>query len=196
VFLVIFLASTSSLPTSDTKNTTKHLTSGEDGNSSEKIIVLPHIITENVKPNTTVIENAVKRLHKKEGYAKGLLVNKDLGNKFLLLKPHKGNKVITLKHINAERKTSKQTDKLDRSSKPHSRKKRFIFGGLRNIAVPLTIFHYLGFMPMRVPGLPFHEDPGLPDYTVYEPYNDLSYPEEPVYSRSFLRRRKRKNKYY
>lgn len=62
------------------------------------------------------------------------------------------------------------------------RDKRKIFK-LRNVALPLSIFHYLGFLPMRIPGMPYHIDPGLPDYTPYKPYNQLSYQEPPLRNR-------------
>jgi len=68
------------------------------------------------------------------------------------------------------------------------RDKRKVFK-LRNVALPLSIFHYLGFLPMRIPGMPYHIDPGLPDYTPYEPYNKLGYKETPLRNRSVLRNR-------
>jgi len=70
------------------------------------------------------------------------------------------------------------------------RDKRKIFK-LRNVALPLTIFHYMGFMPMRIPGMPYHVDPGLPDYNPYKPYNTLDYQEPPLRNRSKYDRRKR-----
>ena len=187
------------LPEAENKpdQTTSSLEPRKD-NDSEMVIVLPDAIEpddkefsgkEDKQHASSKLEDKIKLLHKKEGLVKGMLVNENLGQKYFTLKRHNANKVISLKHLNE--KIPKVKNSVSKSSIPKSRQKRFIFGSLRNIAVPLTIFHYLGFMPMRVPGLPYHIDPGLPDYTVYEPYNDLSYPEDPLYSRSHLNGRRR-----
>lgn len=59
-------------------------------------------------------------------------------------------------------------------NKPHSRQKRFIVGSkLRTIAVPLSIFNFLGFLPVRVPGLPYHNDLPSPDYSYYNTIHEL-----------------------
>lgn len=67
-----------------------------------------------------------------------------------------------------------------RSKKTHHRQKRFISPKkLRIIAVPLSVFNFLGFLPVRVPGLPYHRDLPPPDYTYYntqyEIYNSDDY---------------------
>ena len=170
-------------------------------------MVLSHDLRDHNAPSN--LEHISALLRKKEPpILKGLLVHKKLGNKYLLLKPHLDNKAITVSsNANSEKQNDptmtiskgiKSNDKklTDQSDVPRSRKKRFVFSSLRNIAVPISIFHYLGFLPMRVPGLPFHIDPGLPDYTVYEPYNEIHYPEEPIRNRSIYNKRKKKQKKY
>ncbi|XP_063598851.1 uncharacterized protein LOC134775302 [Penaeus indicus] len=61
------------------------------------------------------------------------------------------------------------------ADKPHSRQKRFLskVGKLRTIVVPLSIFNFLGFLPMRVPGLPYHNELPPPDYTYYNTIHEL-----------------------
>ncbi|XP_047484721.1 uncharacterized protein LOC125036272 isoform X2 [Penaeus chinensis] len=61
------------------------------------------------------------------------------------------------------------------ANKPHSRQKRFLskVGKLRTIVVPLSIFNFLGFLPMRVPGLPYHDELPPPDYTYYNTIHEL-----------------------
>lgn len=67
------------------------------------------------------------------------------------------------------RKTTSPADK------PHSRQKRFLTktGKLRTIVIPLSIFNFLGFLPMRVPGLPYHSELPPPDYTYYNTIHEL-----------------------
>lgn len=61
--------------------------------------------------------------------------------------------------------------------KPHRRQKRFILGNkLRTIAVPLSVFNFLGFLPVRVPGLPYHNDLPSPDYSYYNTMYEIYVP--------------------
>lgn len=60
---------------------------------------------------------------------------------------------------------------------PHRRHKRFILGNkLRSIAVPLSVFNFLGFLPVRVPGLPYHNDLPSPDYSHYDTTYEIYIP--------------------
>lgn len=165
----------------------------------EQVVVLPYDFHPDPgHPDSIALQRVAAALRKKEPIVKGFLVDKDTSHKYLLLKPKKANKVISLlnlpgMHQRLQEKSSKSRTKRDLKSVPHSREKRYVFK-IRNIAVPLSIFHYLGFLPMRVPGLPYHVDPGLPDYTPYEPYNELDYPEPALRNRhsgyGYRRRRK------
>lgn len=67
------------------------------------------------------------------------------------------------------------TKDVSAANKPHSRQKRFLSktGKLRTIVVPLSIFNFLGFLPMRVPGLPYHNDLPSPDYSYYNTIHEL-----------------------
>lgn len=59
----------------------------------------------------------------------------------------------------------------------HSRQKRYTLKHkLRSIAVPLSVFNFLGFLPVRVPGLPYHNDLPSPDYSHYETKYDVFVP--------------------
>nr|XP_045620735.1 uncharacterized protein LOC123771943 [Procambarus clarkii]XP_045620736.1 uncharacterized protein LOC123771943 [Procambarus clarkii] len=61
--------------------------------------------------------------------------------------------------------------------KPLKRQKRFIMEkDLRSFVVPLSIFNYLGFLPVRVPGLPYHSELPSPDYSYYETTYDIKTP--------------------
>ena len=174
--------------------------------SSEQVVLLHHSLhySDAQSFDSADVRKVAATLNKKEPIVKGILIEKEFGNKFFLIKPQNANKVISLNNLDSssrlQNRNSKEKSKTNQISEisqsksniPHSRQKRFIFK-LRNIALPLSIFHYLGFLPMRVPGLPYHVDPGLPDYTKYEPYNELVYPEPALRNRSY--RRKKKYKY-
>ena len=45
--------------------------------------------------------------------------------------------------------------------------------GTRHLAVTIALFNYLGYLPMRVPGVPYHIDTGSPDYNPYNIYNEF-----------------------
>lgn len=60
----------------------------------------------------------------------------------------------------------------------HKRQKRFTFKNkLRSIAVPLSVFNFLGFLPVRVPGLPYHEDLPSPDHSYYNTMHEVYIPQ-------------------
>ncbi|KAF2364224.1 hypothetical protein FHG87_005018 [Trinorchestia longiramus] len=171
-----------------------------DEDFDEQIVVLPHGLQATAAAatkDTLALRSISAGLQKKEPpVIKGLLVNKNIGDKIRLIKAQNARKVIDLRKVPGMISSSNKKNEFYNSKNPQSevkddkllsRKKRFI--SLRNVALPLSIFHYLGFLPMRVPGVPYHIDPGLPDYTVYEPYNDLAYPDPPVRSRSTGKRR-------
>ncbi|XP_066980359.1 uncharacterized protein [Macrobrachium rosenbergii] len=64
----------------------------------------------------------------------------------------------------------------------HHRQKRFVTPyKLRLIAVPVSIFNYLGFLPIKIPGLPYHDELPPPDYTYYNTMHDLRTPERVKY---------------
>lgn len=61
--------------------------------------------------------------------------------------------------------------------KPHKRQKRSTFGKkLRAFVLPLSIFNYLGFLPVRVPGLPYHSELPSPDYSYYDTVYEIKTP--------------------
>ena len=63
------------------------------------------------------------------------------------------------------------------SKKGHKRQKRYTLKyKLRSIAVPLSVFNFLGFLPVRVPGLPYHNDLPSPDYSRYNTKHDVFVP--------------------
>ncbi|MPC49610.1 hypothetical protein E2C01_043418 [Portunus trituberculatus] len=69
--------------------------------------------------------------------------------------------------------TTRHTD----STQAHTRQKRYTLKyKIRSIAVPLSVFNFLGFLPVRVPGLPFHNDLPSPDYSHYETKYDVYVP--------------------
>ncbi|XP_068219784.1 uncharacterized protein [Palaemon carinicauda] len=73
-------------------------------------------------------------------------------------------------------------DALPSSDNQHHRQKRFIHPyKLRLIAVPVSIFNYLGFLPIKIPGLPYHDDLPPPDYTYYNTVQDLRSHEREKY---------------
>lgn len=78
--------------------------------------------------------------------------------------------------------------------KPHYRRqKRHTFRTkLRSIVVPLSVFHFLGFLPMRVPGLPYHNDLPSPDYYYYNTMYDFHhYPPSHDKKKLYKRRNRR-----
>lgn len=63
------------------------------------------------------------------------------------------------------------------NKKSHKRYKRYTLKHkLRSIAVPLSVFNFLGFLPVRVPGLPYHNDLPSPDYRKYNTKYDVYIP--------------------
>ncbi|XP_050713064.1 uncharacterized protein LOC126996549 [Eriocheir sinensis] len=65
----------------------------------------------------------------------------------------------------------------DSKKNVHRRQKRYtIKHKLRSIAVPLSVFNFLGFLPVRVPGLPYHNELPSPDYGHYETKYDVYVP--------------------
>lgn len=65
----------------------------------------------------------------------------------------------------------------DSKKNVHKRQKRYtIKQKLRSIAVPLSVFNFLGFLPVRVPGLPYHDELPSPDYGQYETKYDVYVP--------------------
>ncbi|XP_063886072.1 uncharacterized protein LOC135114220 [Scylla paramamosain] len=63
------------------------------------------------------------------------------------------------------------------STQAHKRQKRYTLKyKIRSIAVPLSVFNFLGFLPVRVPGLPYHNDLPSPDYSRYETKYDVYVP--------------------
>lgn len=70
----------------------------------------------------------------------------------------------------------KYTSEKTLSQQPHSRSKRFWLGPkqkLRSVAVPVSIFHFLGFLPLQIPGLPYHTDLPNPDRYPYQTTHDI-----------------------
>ncbi|XP_064094986.1 uncharacterized protein LOC135207263 [Macrobrachium nipponense] len=64
----------------------------------------------------------------------------------------------------------------------HHRQKRFVTPyKLRLIAVPVSIFNYLGFLPIKIPGLPYHDELPPSDYTYYNTMHDLRTQERVKY---------------
>ncbi|XP_018009111.1 uncharacterized protein LOC108666706 [Hyalella azteca] len=194
-----------SAPYSLTSPSSHDTSSHVSGDGVGQIVLLPHDLStaEGSKDSMSLRRVSAGLLKKEPPLLKGILLPEDIGDKILLVKPGDAGKVIDLRAVpgmDAKSRTknnafynalvpksgSKQATPNPpteaRQPKLLSRQKRFLT--LRTIAVPLTIFHYLGFLPMRVPGVPYHEDPGLPDYQVYEPYNDLVYPDAPIRSRN------------
>lgn len=49
----------------------------------------------------------------------------------------------------------------------------FLIGptAIRSLAVPISLFNYLGYLPMRLPGVPYHVDSGSPDKHPYDIIN-------------------------
>ena len=72
---------------------------------------------------------------------------------------------------------SAATPRLTDSTQAHKRQKRYTLRyKIRSIAVPLSVFNFLGFLPVRVPGLPYHNDLPSPDYARYETKYDVYVP--------------------
>ncbi|XP_076048085.1 uncharacterized protein LOC143029263 isoform X2 [Oratosquilla oratoria] len=82
--------------------------------------------------------------------------------------------------------SSSSSSSTSSSLTPHHRQKRFIGHNIRSLAVPISIFNYLGYLPIRIPGLPYHIDPPLPDYTVYRPVHNI-----PLHRPYYVRRRRK-----
>ncbi|KAK4323975.1 hypothetical protein Pmani_005362 [Petrolisthes manimaculis] len=84
----------------------------------------------------------------------------------------------------------KRSPKIKQTTGHHKRQKRFTFKNkLRSIAVPLSVFNFLGFLPVRVPGLPYHNDLPSPDYSYYNTMHEVYVPQH-------YRRRKGYYRYY
>lgn len=73
--------------------------------------------------------------------------------------------------------TASPDRRKDSKKNVHRRQKRYTLKTkLRSIAVPLSVFNFLGFLPVRVPGLPYHNELPSPDYGHYETKYDVYIP--------------------
>jgi len=61
------------------------------------------------------------------------------------------------------------------SQQHHSRSKRFLppKQKWRAVGVPVSVFNFLGFLPVRIPGLPFHKDLPSPEYQTYRTTHEM-----------------------
>jgi len=88
-------------------------------------------------------------------------------NEEVLKKPVKSGEKKEAYIQNASEKASSQQH--------HRRSKRFLLPKqkYRVVAVPLSVFNFLGFLPVRIPGLPFHNDLPSPDYNPYRTTHEV-----------------------